>query len=398
MTESSFYPSSASPNAFREKEHTGNQCFGIEIVPGTRCQLQCEACYKRTRERISVACQRENAQEDTPLADATDYISQAQEAGFREVALLGGEPTLHRDVFHIIRHIRDKNMTPILATNGIRFAKDGEAEKLEGTATTIVTHAYIPENGNGEHRSIDAYSGRKGYAEILKRAIDNLARLKDVTLVLEMPLVDSLYPHAFEFFRYCRERQVVPFIEISRSNDRGQPTSSVTPEQIRQLFERFQAFDAAHFPEKAAQHIHPPAYGNPCTMPITGVHVKNFGSGDYGGVYSCCAQHLRHGDLKEQSLEEILKSPTLAVYRDQDTYIVGPCRDCELYDTCKGGCRGEAVLRFGCPRASSPACHRIPPEVRNDPTIMAPQSCEGCPAEHAEGCSLLHRKNDAAFH
>jgi len=395
MTESGFYPSSASPNAFREKHDSPHQCFGMEIVPGEKCQLHCEACYKTPMKsgRLSAICERASYPGDTPLAAAIDYVSQAQAAGFREVALLGGEPTLHPDVQEILRHIREERMTPILATNGIRLAEQVEAEKLTETKPVVVTHAYIPQqDGVDGHAVIDSYSGKRGYAALLKRAIDNLVRQKGVTLVLEMPLVDSLYPHAFSFFTYCRERGVVPFIEISRSNDRSQATTTVTPEQVRELFERFRAFDEEHFPEKAAQHVHPPAYGNPCTMSISGVHVKNFGRGDYGGVYSCCAQHMRHGDLKDQSLEEILKSETLAVYRNQDAYIVGPCRDCTLYDICKGGCRGEAFLRFGCPRASSPACDRIPSHIRHDPTVMAPQTCDGCPAEHTAGCSLSPRK------
>jgi len=354
------------------------------------CQLNCEACYKHNRSRIGTVCGTPTSGV-THVLDAMHYIEQANNSGFGEVALLGGEPTLHPHVFDIVRGIREQGMTPILATNGIIFGEAKNAQELCGTRSVVVTHAYLP-SANGrtvpEHNVIDRYSGKPGYAEMLGKALEHLKTVDGTTIVLEMPLVRSLYPIAFDFFRYCRQEGFVPFIEISRRNDTGSPTTDVTPEEIRNLFERCQEFDEQHFPDLAAEHIHPPAYGNSCTMPITGVHVKNLGKGDYGGVYSCCAQKVRHGDLREQSLEEILKSPTLAVYRDQDAYIVGPCRECDLYDTCKGGCRGEAMLRFGCPRASSPACYRIPADVRDDPHEMVPSSCEGCPLEHSEGCAL----------
>ncbi|PIR48927.1 hypothetical protein COU80_01965 [Candidatus Peregrinibacteria bacterium CG10_big_fil_rev_8_21_14_0_10_55_24] len=387
--EKSFY----APQAFREKDAGPNQCFGIEVVPGRRCDLNCQACYKRTqkvtRARISFYSRQADTQDsgsDTPIDDVLDYVAQAKGVGFREAALLGGEPTLRKDIREIIQGVRQQGLSPILVTSGAHIDQP-LVDTLSATRSVVVTHASIP----GRPELVNHLAGTtRDYAKILAESIEKLREADGIQLVLEMPLTMSVYDEAFDFFCDCRENGIMPFIEISRRNDDGKPTTSVTPEQVAELFEQCRAFDVLNYPELAAPAVHPPAYGNPCTMSITGLHVKNNDNGDYGGVYSCCAQHLRHGDLKEQSLEEILKSPTLAVYRDQDAYIVGPCRDCELYDVCKGGCRGEAFLRFGCPRASSPACHRIPPEVRNNPNIMAPQSCEGCPAEHAEGCSLLH--------
>ncbi|MBU2259934.1 radical SAM protein [Patescibacteria group bacterium] len=370
------------PNQFRELGDSQLQCFDLEIVPGRKCQLDCEACYKRNGETTAG---------DTSLADALDYIGQAQSVGFKEVALLGGEPTLHPDICEITRHIRELSLNPIIATNGIKLANEDFARRLlEKIQAVVVTHAYFP----GGEEVIDSYSGKNGYSYQLKQAIVNVTKIDATTVVLEMPLVDSLFPHALNFFRYCRESGVVPFIEISRRRDNGNPTTAISPEQIAELFEQFREYDRQNGFEPPIA-IHPPAYGIACTMPITGVHVKNHGGGDYGGVYSCCAQSIRHGDLKEQSLAEIMQSPTLTVYRDQDRYIVGPCKECDIYDECKGGCRGEAVLQFGCPRASNPNCHHISKEIRNIPEMMAPGSCEGCPAEECNDCSLTHLKTDA---
>lgn len=88
---------------------------------------------------------------------------------------------------------------------------------------------------------------------------------------------------------------------------------------------------------------------------------------------------MRHGDLKERSLAEVLAVPGVAVFQEQDEWIAGPCRDCEYYASCRGGCRGEAALVFGCSRASCPVCWHIDPEFRNNPAVMMPASCKGCP-------------------
>jgi len=384
--EKSFY----APQAFREKDGSPNQCFGIEIVPSRRCTLACEACYKLIRQRMSrvgglhyIGCTTD-ASMDTPAEDVLDYAAQAKAAGFQEVALLGGEPTMHANIAEIVDGIRQRDLVPILVTNGLNL-KPSLVEALSASKAVVVTHASIP--GRGE--TIDDAAGRSGYAAKLQESIGKLRSAPGVRLVLEMPLTASLYAEAFLFFVHCRGNGITPFIEISRRADNGKPTTHVTPEQVATLFEQCRQYDHEHFPELEPAIISPPAYGNPCTMSITGLHVKNLDEGDYGGVYSCCAQKVRHGDLKEQTLGEILRSPTLTVFRDQDRYIVGPCKDCELYPVCKGGCRGEAVLKFGCPRASSPACHHIPPDVRKDRALMAPASCEGCPLEDNEECGTI---------
>jgi radical SAM protein with 4Fe4S-binding SPASM domain len=375
MNESGFY----SPSLFREKgKGSSNQSFAIEVVQGQDCQLNCEVCYKQR-------CKKEDVNDGRiPKSVIEDFINQAKAQEFKEIVFIGGEPRLHPDIFELIRYVRENGLDPILCTNGIAFSKKETAEKLEGTDTTVVTHAYFP---NGEE-VIDEFSGKRGYAQILKRAIENLSKVSGTKVILEMPLGDTIYGHAFDFFKYCRESGVTPFIEISRRADSGVATTSVTPEMVSELFEKFKEYDNENFPELADANISPPAYGNKCTMSITGLHVKNAGKGDYGKVYSCCSQGVVHGDLLNEPLGEIMRSQTLAVFREQDKYIVGPCKDCDIYSICKGGCRGEAYLKFGCPRASSPSCSRISEVIRNDIKLMAPESCEDCPLEKSPYCSL----------
>jgi len=382
MDQTSFY---SQEQSFRELHESQYQCFGMEVVPGNACQLHCEACYKKMHSALASQLDSQY----TPLPVAKNYIDQAREAGFSEAALLGGEPTLHPNITDILRHIRDRGLLPILCTNGIKLADARLAQEINEVHPTVVTHAYFP----GGEEVIDRYADRNGYAAQLKTAIDNMLARQQTTLVLEMPLTDSLFPHAYDFFRYCRHRNVIPFVEISRHRDTGASTTNITPEQITELFEQFREYDRKYDHAVKEPTICPPAYNTPCTMSITGAHVKNSGGGDFGGVFSCCAQRIRHGDLREEPLAMIMQSQTMGLYKNQDRYIVGPCKDCDIYSICRGGCRGEALLTFGCPRASCPACSRIPEHVRRDPDIMAPESCTGCPAENADGCSLLHKQH-----
>ncbi len=364
-------------NKFRETttENNNYQGFGIEIVPAGKCQLRCTNCYKGANA---------SAKGDIPTEEVKDYIRQAYDAGFTEVPLLGGEPTLHRDIFQIMEFVREQSMKIILVTNAMIFANKKKAKQLEGLEATVVAHGYFP----GGESVIDAHARRKGYGNKLRKAIKNLKEVSDVELVMEMSLTEEFFEHAFDFFVHCREEGIIPFIEMSRLSDDRQITSSISPEKILALFRSFQEYDQVHFPNLSPDAVFPPYYGDSCTMSQTGVHVKNFGNSDYGKVFSCCAQKVSHGNLRKQPLAKILQSPTFAVYQDQEKYIVGPCAECKIYDLCQGGCRGQALLKFGCPRASDPTCGHISKDVRKNVLKMAPSSCKGCPLEHDPHCNL----------
>lgn len=367
--EKSFY-------GFREKGQGSRfQSFALELVAG--CQLRCGNCY------------REPAKQKDPGLMPAEFvyrvIESARDAGFAEIVLIGGEPTLHNDLPKFIAAVLKNGLTPILCTNGLRLADDNYCHSLALPGTVVVIHGLIPM----PTEEFDRHAQMPGYAERLKRAYQNLNPLRQegVQVVSETVIIRPFLPYLSRFHKQCREDGLVPFIEINRRGNNGQPNGlSVAPEEIRDLFCQLQDWDIKNMPELADRTLTPPAYGNKCTMSITGLHVKNFGNGNFGGVYSCCAQTVCHGNLKKKSLAEIISDPSVLIFKDQDRWIAGPCRQCELYQACKGGCRGEAVLAFGCSRASSPACWHLAPGIRQNPKLMMPPNCDGCPIEGRAEC------------
>lgn len=359
--------------SFREKSATRFCSFALELVPASSCQLRCENCYK-----VKLGSSR--PREAMPLSFAAGALDQAAAAGFSEAAFIGGEPTLHPDLPALMRHALARGLEPILCTNGIRLVDPGYADTVAIPGATLVMHAPLPERLAELH---DQHVSRTGYNRLLRRAFDNVAGRDQVTVVAELVLLEKFLSAAEEVLNWCRARGMKPLLEMNRRHDPGVAyAGSASPEAVGALFDRLRSSSAEQLV------LAPPAYGIPCTMSISGLHVKNHGGGDWGGIYSCCAQHIRHGDLRVESLAEVLARPSLRVFQDQDRWIHGPCRDCELYTTCRGGCRGESFLAFGCPRASCPSCWRIPAEVRVDAARMVPASCASCPLEQHPGCSL----------
>lgn len=352
---------------FRERGGRKYQSVALEVVPGWTCQLHCANCYKGRAHTFG------NSQ--MPMEFVRQVLVQAKQCGFGEVVLIGGEPTLHPALPTMIEESLRLGLTPIVVTNGVKLADRRYKDQIALNGVTLVLHAPF------ERAVQDRHAGLSGYHDALMQAYDNVLGSDGVTVVAEVLVTTMFLPQIPDVYRWCRDHGVKPFIEMVRRSDDGMKTDG-TPsiDDVHQLFLTLAEIDSPEVP------VTPPMFGQPCTMAITGVHVKNFGGGDYGGVYSCCAQHVRHGDLKSEALVDVLATPGMAVFKDQDKWIYGPCARCADYSYCKGGCRGEAALAFGCPRASCPLCWKIPSEIREDPLLMSPPSCAGCPLEGNPAC------------
>ncbi|MDP3093674.1 MAG: radical SAM protein [bacterium] len=380
-------------NPFREHGQGKFQSFALEIAAG--CNLQCGNCYRRPHpKRMGLM----------PNEFVERMIGEAKEAGFAEIVLIGGEPTLHPSLPKFVNWVLEQGLTPIVCTNGWRLADKHYCEQIALPNTTIVLHGLVPLPEQG----MDRHVGISGYTEKLRAAYKNLdtLRSKGITIVAEAVVIKPFLPYLLRFHQWCRQNDYIPFIELNRRGNDGRPNDlSASPEKVASLFQQLQKWDEKHAPELTDKILTPPAYGTKCTMTITGLHVKNFGNDDYSGVYSCCAQTVRHGDLRQQSLAEILANQGMEVFKNQDEWIVGPCRSCQYYSVCRGGCRGEATLTFGCPRASCPSCWHIPAEIRRDPYRMTPREyppmsgpgsaiaqCDNCPLQGNSGCGLLKKR------
>ncbi len=364
---------------FRETGKSKLQSFALEIE--AECQLKCGNCYRSFG----------NAAAPMPAKFVKRIIKEAKETGFAEIVLIGGEPTMHPLLPEFTEMILKEGLSPIICTNGIRLADKEYCKKILLPGTTIVIHGLIPIAA----KAMDKHVKLKGYAKNLQEAYRNIEamRTKDMTIVAEAVAIKPFLPKLMEFHKWCRVNGYIPFIELNRrGNNEHSSKLSVSAEELKKTFEELQIWDKNHYPNLADKVLTPPAYGTKCTMSITGLHVKNFSTENFSGVYSCCAQDICHGDLRKKSLQEILSDDSMIVFKEQDDWIVGPCKKCEHYSLCRGGCRGEAALKFGCPRASCPTCWHIPAEIRNDHEKMAPANCKNCPLESHLNCYLKKDK------
>jgi pyrroloquinoline quinone biosynthesis protein E len=83
-----------------------------------------------------------------------------------------------------------------------------------------------------------------------------------------------------------------------------------------------------------------------------------------GKVLPCHAAETIPGlsfwTVRDHSLAEIwANSPAFAAYRGLD-WMVEPCASCAVKETCRGGCRCQALALTGNPAEADPVCERSP--------------------------------------
>jgi MoaA/NifB/PqqE/SkfB family radical SAM enzyme len=281
----------------------------------------------------------------------------------------------------MIEYSLKNNLTPIIVTNGERLSDIEYAKRICLDGTIITVHfPIIGENGDDV---LDRVSNKIGYSKKLKKAIDNLLELRNIgcciNIVGEFVICQSTKKYAVNSYIYCRENGIEPFFELMRiSNDSCANKHLMLEESdIRALGNAFFEYDVkngftVNTPLNKARYFLPPTVNNPCTLIQNSIHIK-YEEHSFGKVISCCGQSISHGNIMNDSLEDIIKhKQDTKIFSEQKSHIKGPCSECELYDLvgCEGGCRGNAKNTFGCAEASDPQCIFISSKIRSDKNIM----------------------------
>jgi len=108
---------------FKCPDHVGRKSPLAFVEITTRCNMKCPVCYADA----------ESKGRDVPFEDMCRIIDKiAEEDPNTHVILIGGEPTIHKDFFSILKKISEKGLMKraFIATNGITLADKAFARKV----------------------------------------------------------------------------------------------------------------------------------------------------------------------------------------------------------------------------------------------------------------------------
>jgi radical SAM protein with 4Fe4S-binding SPASM domain len=305
---------------------------------------------------------------------------------FSEMYILGGEPTLHPELQEVLKLGLDNFRIVILVTNGLRLADKEYCKRIALPRLSISMHRRAI--SQKARRLVNKLSQNEKYFSLSNRAWTNVEDFWQGDVNVQLNLLKPLIKdgHAMDVFKWARSKVYEPIMELTKPGpifERGHRLD-VPSEEIRKLFEEMQDYDKKHYPQLMADVLVPPSYGHSCTMVETGIHVY------VDGTIVPCVAHtgISLGNIlsDEINMDEIINSPIRQAIKNYQDWIVGPCRKCEHFEYCHGGCRGEAFWDTGCPRASDPYCWHVPKKMTLKEIV--PISCEGCLLEKHPGCGI----------
>lgn len=298
----------------------------LQLYPTLRCNYSCRFCFNRGLAEVP----------DMPAAGLEKIAAACRRLGVGHIDILGGEPTLHPELFKLITIIHEHGLRTTLSTNGSRpdvlFALSETFGSESVRIGISVNDGKLPE---GVHEYILAHR------PILKTVFTGLRDLPDaVRPYIGMPGID--------FFLIFRDAADHADLE----NCTGFESFYNRLEAFKTKYPKAEGVycggfipDTRHYPVLA---------GTRCPAGTTKLSVACDGS-----VYPCYLFFRDNafclGNILEDDFNEIWNHPALDFFRH---YRQSPCTDssCRFFGRCRGGCPAMAYLAYGRLDAPEPRC------------------------------------------
>jgi radical SAM protein with 4Fe4S-binding SPASM domain len=293
----------------------------VQFSPTLRCDRRCDFCFNKALP----------GGEDMPLASFRRMIGRITGAGVQDLDIIGGEPTLHRELLPMIEHACGRGMRVNISSNG------RDPEQLAEIMRRF-TRATVGVSVNDQATLQDLERFLRKHRPIVKTVF---TRAVDHGLIEQ---VLALAPR--RYYLLYRDALGPGELDGSLSFDRF-----LEEVGIRYGSRADVVFCSGFIPDLDQ---HPQLLRARCPggttklgiLPDGSVYPCNllFGSGEY-----------RLGNILVDSFDSIWRHSTLAFFR---TFSGNACprTTCELHNKCHGGCPAHCYAHTGKLSAPEPRC------------------------------------------
>lgn len=311
-----------------------------------RCSEKCIHCYNEGATRNDDEISTRGDREELTLVDYKRIIDELYDLGLVKVCLTGGDPFSKSFAWDLIEYLYNKGVAFDVFTNGQAIVKD--VERLANYYPRLVGVSVY--SGKAEvHDYITRIKGSWGRSMNVIRRLSALAVPMNLKCCVMRPNVKSYYMVADIAKQYGAGPQFEISLTDSIEGDRCvSKYLRMTPEQLEivlrddnvPLYIGKEAPNYGGQPKLMTQ--------NPCGAGDNSLCIT-----PEGNVIPCCAFHTIFGNLKEQSISEVIyKSKELAYWRG---LTLNDYEECGRHDYCAycNLCPGNNFIEHGTPLKSS---------------------------------------------
>lgn len=317
---------------------------GLTIEITKRCNLRCRHCYLAAGEQ---------GKDELTFDEIKGLISAAKQLEATFVNLSGGEPLLREDCFPLLEHIAALGLQCIIGTNGTTISPEVARRLAE---LPVIVQVSLDGASSAAH---DAVRGRGAFQQMLQ-GLDNLLQAglaKRVTLAFTS--VACNVDEASAPIDLALEKGLKGVVFTSLLAGGNAQTNwedlKLSSEREFQLWEFI--FTKARDLAGQLVILHQGLFislDDPGVSKVLCSIGTNLRIDPEGNVYPCqCfvgGQDYRLGNIREQTLEEIVLGPRLQQIKEtryQRIELIEQCRECVWRHYCGAGCMGNAYHKEG---------------------------------------------------
>lgn len=314
------------------------------------CNLSCIHCYASAGKELK---------DELTTTEMHTMIHQLAELGVIDVVFTGGEPLLRSDIFEIMEHATEENMSPYLFTNGVLLneKKIQRLKELNVETVAVSLDGASPETHN-KIRGSNCFDIILRNVQLLVKAgvytrintalyrdnIDEIEKL--VELLVGVGVNEIQMDYLMAYGRGESHKDLILPIE----------TSEEITFRIYEKRKEFETEKKTRVPELRMSDATSTQRVKVKRQSLCGVGTTACAIRPNGDVVLCpvlSSEEFVAGNVLEDSLENIwLNSKVFSPLRRHDANSISQCSKCNHKDYCLGGCKAKAYFfnrRFDAP-------------------------------------------------
>lgn len=298
-----------------------NILFTVHFDLTYKCNLKCVHCYIVQEEK-----------EELSTEEVKSILDQLAEANTLYLTFSGGEILTRRDFFEVARYTREKGFALRLLTNGTLITPKvaDQIKDIQPLSVEISLYATTPSIHEGITKVPGSYNKTIRALKLLKARGVKIT-IKSLLMKQNVGEFDNLKKMAKDLDSgFVYDITIVP-----KDNGSKEPLSyRLTEEDLFEFLSSEVPFSNWK-PRKISGHER-----------VCGAGLNTLYISPYGQATPCIGIRERIGDLREEPLHKVWKSPLLAKIRAKRIRDLSVCSNCPLLSYCNR-CPGVALLEDG---------------------------------------------------
>ena len=324
-----------------EEAKKKHKLLQLDIKLSMKCSGKCIYCYADAGKKKP---------NELEVDEIFGIVDQAKKLGIEVLNLTGGEILECPHFFEVAEYAKKKQIMVSSFTNGMGITEDVAEKMMELELAPCVKLDSINPSTQ------DKLYGQKGAGKQIMQGINNLI---DAGYTTDLPalsinsVITSLNIGEIpDTWRWAMENEITPHATTIQLMGRatGRRDLQVHPREFYELLTTLSNIDKEYGVDWVPTT--PWARNRACKRHKIGCLVTADGF-----VQPCSGIPIKLGNLRENSLEEIIGSDPFLEWRKIDQKLEGACGKCEHNKECYG-CRSQAFCETGNVFAEEPMCWR----------------------------------------